>query len=226
MNKLRELRDKVGKTRAEVSKDLDGQITVEQLKSYELESRYSEPPYRQLILLADYYGVGVDYILGHDEQVNNSLTDEARKFIASLGEDDLRNFNSLFTPYAKDSTPVIKILMSPLSLVYNTLNITEEYKESMSDKLTEALDNNNTKEVLQICAGFQEYAKALNGGHYANVKYTLEEIEEALKSRLPELTYADFLSDENFERVSDYIDDHEDEIDELLSSGDDDDGDS
>lgn len=61
--RLRELREKVGKSQAEIAATLE--TAREQYRRYEVGER--ELPFRLAITLADYYGVSLDYLAGRSD---------------------------------------------------------------------------------------------------------------------------------------------------------------
>ena len=61
-DRLKECRQNMNKTRREVATDLD--MSDGGYQNYELGNR--EPNYQNLIKIADYFGVSVDYLLGRD----------------------------------------------------------------------------------------------------------------------------------------------------------------
>lgn len=82
MEQLKKLRKERGLNQATLAKHLD--ISVSAYGNYELGQR--EPSIENLNKLADFYGVSVDYLIGHkspsakftDEDYANGVTDKAR----------------------------------------------------------------------------------------------------------------------------------------------------
>lgn len=68
MERLRELRLKRGMTQTQVG-DLIG-VSCVTIGRYEAGER--EPSNAKIAALADYFGVSVDYLMGHDEQLQSS----------------------------------------------------------------------------------------------------------------------------------------------------------
>ena len=77
--KLKSAREETGKSQTQVSKDTG--INNKTLSGY--ERGVSEPDLATLSLLADYYGVSLDYLLGRTNSRNTNLEDQA-KYIESL----------------------------------------------------------------------------------------------------------------------------------------------
>lgn len=65
--RLRELRTNKGLSQAELSKELDGQVTQAAIALWELNKRI--PNADAIILLANYFGVTSDYLLGLSDYI-------------------------------------------------------------------------------------------------------------------------------------------------------------
>lgn len=87
MERLKELRKKSKLNQKQVA-DVLG-LTVSAYGNYELGQR--EPTIESLCKLADYYGVTVDYLIGHD---SNAIMDRPDSAIA---ENFIREFGDLFS---------------------------------------------------------------------------------------------------------------------------------
>lgn len=84
MERLKELRKKSKLNQKQVA-DVLG-LTVSAYGNYELGQR--EPTIESLCKLADYYGVTVDYLIGHDSSLlaERPMSDIAENFIREYGE--------------------------------------------------------------------------------------------------------------------------------------------
>ena len=83
--RIRELRETKGVLQAEVAKYLN--VTRASYSAYETGKRQMN--YETLCLLADYFEVSTDYLLGRQDAVPSFLSDEERNIIAqyrTLGE--------------------------------------------------------------------------------------------------------------------------------------------
>lgn len=74
MEILKQLRKEKGLTQYEVAKLLD--ITVSAYGNYELNQR--EPNIENLIKLSDFYGVSVDFLIGHSKNKSPQWTEQER----------------------------------------------------------------------------------------------------------------------------------------------------
>lgn len=75
--RLLEMRKKKGVTQAEVAKYLN--ITHQAYSLY--EKNKNQMNYETLCLLADYYGISTDYLLGRQERIPSFLNEEERLLI-------------------------------------------------------------------------------------------------------------------------------------------------
>lgn len=108
MKRLRALRKEKGLTQTDLGNLLG--ITVSAYGNYELGQR--EPSIEMLIKLADYFGVSVDYLIGHDSTTDQEfkikkaapITDADSKFIESYlnADDETKNI------VQKSSAAIIK----------------------------------------------------------------------------------------------------------------------
>ena len=80
MTKLKQLRIGSGKSMADVAKALD--IPYSTYVNYEKGTR--EPNSEMLILLADYYGVSIDYIIGRTESKEVKPKNEIERKAANI----------------------------------------------------------------------------------------------------------------------------------------------
>lgn len=87
MERLKELRKNAKLNQKQVA-DILG-LTVSAYGNYELGQR--EPNIESLCKLADYYGVSVDYLIGH---VSNPLADRP---ISDVAENFIREYGELFS---------------------------------------------------------------------------------------------------------------------------------
>lgn len=78
--KLFELRRRKGKTQADIAKLLG--VTRQAYGYY--EKGFREPDTSSLNILADYFDVSIDYLLGRVNDPNRRLTDEVRLFVDNL----------------------------------------------------------------------------------------------------------------------------------------------
>lgn len=74
MEILKQLRKEKGLTQSEVAKILN--ITVSAYGNYELNQR--EPSIEYLIKLSDFYGVSVDFLIGHSKSKSPQWNEEER----------------------------------------------------------------------------------------------------------------------------------------------------
>ena len=89
--RIRELREKKGVLQAEVSKHLN--VTRESYSMYETGKRQMN--YETLCLLADYFEVSADYLLGRQESVPSFLNEDERAVIAQYKLLDERARNTV-----------------------------------------------------------------------------------------------------------------------------------
>ena len=80
--RITELRKQKGLTQADISRHLH--ITQQTYSSYETGRRQIN--YETLCMLADYYEVSVDYLLGRDVSLPSYLNEEERNIIAQYRE--------------------------------------------------------------------------------------------------------------------------------------------
>lgn len=83
--KIRETREAVGLSQAEVAKQLD----ISASAFAQIENEIVEPSIKQLVILADIFGVSVDYLLGHSTPVSQGEKTWLN-VRSSLPEDKLR----------------------------------------------------------------------------------------------------------------------------------------
>lgn len=82
--RMKQLRKKINKTQEEVAKALGIQrITYAQ---YEIDRRQAD--YETLKMIADYYGVTLDYLLGRVNNPNSTLGDQEKEYVTKLDWDD------------------------------------------------------------------------------------------------------------------------------------------
>lgn len=96
--KLKELRDKKGISQYKMAAELS--ISQSTIGNWEAGKR--EPNFKTLIKLADYFGVSVDYLIGHEKKsvMERPTSDLAENFIKEFG--DLftdKNFKKYATLY-------------------------------------------------------------------------------------------------------------------------------
>lgn len=89
MNRLKELRKAANATQADMAKILG--VTVSAYGNYELGQR--EPTIDFLCKLADYYGVTVDYLIGHESKKNPIM----ERPLSEIAENFMREFGELFS---------------------------------------------------------------------------------------------------------------------------------
>ena len=108
VSRIGEIRQQKGLTQVDIAKHL--QITQQTYSSYETGKRQMN--FETLCLLADFYDVSTDYLLGRQDAVPSFLSEEERSMIAqyrALGEHakgTIRNslaFEYSRTPKAKDT---------------------------------------------------------------------------------------------------------------------------
>ena len=87
MIRLKQLRTENDVSQSDISKLLD--VTRQAYSRYEREER--ELGYGMLCKLADYYGVTVDYLIGHDSNAVMNRPDSA------IAENFIREFGELFS---------------------------------------------------------------------------------------------------------------------------------
>lgn len=78
MIKLKELRKNANRKQIEVAENLG--VSFQAYSNWENENRQAD--YDTLIKLADYFGVSIDYLLGHDTKDSNSIVEFADGLIA------------------------------------------------------------------------------------------------------------------------------------------------
>ncbi len=71
-NRIKELREKNGKTQLDVSKYLD--VTYQTIYKYEKD--IAVPPADAIIKLAEYFNVTTDYLLGRTDEPNDIIKDK------------------------------------------------------------------------------------------------------------------------------------------------------
>lgn len=90
MEKLRELRKENKKTQEEMAKELN--TTQQTYARYELGT--SEPTIETLIKLADYYGVSIDYLVGHNINSDIGYLNEHQRAIVDIMK-QLNEYNQI-----------------------------------------------------------------------------------------------------------------------------------
>lgn len=101
---LKEVRLATGKTQKEVAAETN--IGYKRYNSYETGAR--EPDAETLILLANYFNVTVDYLMGRSEEKNNPLTPEESERVNKFDE----LFSSLSEEQQKNAIDYMKFLLS------------------------------------------------------------------------------------------------------------------
>ena len=81
-NRIRELREKKGLLQIEISRHIN--VTREAYSLYETGKRQMN--YETLCLLADFYNVSTDYLLGRQDALPSFLSEEERVIIAQYKE--------------------------------------------------------------------------------------------------------------------------------------------
>lgn len=84
MKKLKELRKQNKLQQSDLAKLLN--TTTQAISRYEREER--EPPIETLCILADYFGVSVDYLIGHEKKsvMERPTSELAENFIKEFGD--------------------------------------------------------------------------------------------------------------------------------------------
>lgn len=90
MNRLKELRKEANATQADMAKILG--VTVSAYGNYELGQR--EPTIEFLCKLADYFGVSVDYLIGHESKQKNPIMERP---LSDIAENFIREYSDLFS---------------------------------------------------------------------------------------------------------------------------------
>lgn len=86
-NKLFELRKEKGLSQRDAAR----QFYVSQATYFNWESHKTEPSFEQLINIADFYDVSIDYLLGREDSVsvtpfNEQLTKDAQQLLSMFSE--------------------------------------------------------------------------------------------------------------------------------------------
>lgn len=119
MERLKQLRTNSGLTQLDVSRLLG----VERSTYVKYERGNSDPPTATLVRLADYFGVTVDYLIGHDSayvpetvpapKISDFDTDILRKFHALDDMAQARILNALEFEYQSIPEENVKSSISP-----------------------------------------------------------------------------------------------------------------
>ncbi len=107
MLRLRELRIEKGKTQAEIASAM--QISRQVYANYENE--INEPSLQMLRMLADYFGVQIDYLLGRSDDFGNiTIKEKSSPSLTTEEQQLLNDFRSLPKPEQAQATEYVRFL--------------------------------------------------------------------------------------------------------------------
>ena len=189
IERLSLLRENMNKSRREVIEELNGQISMEQLKSYELESRFSEPTPEHLVILAKYYGVSTDYILGLSDTMNEIPEDDSVDGTYKVSFSGPRNqpIQTLFSLKFKEKE-LIGYLITSIDDMLDLIELSDSLKKDLNENARLEMEDEDSPDMSDTLRSSMASMQQINATRDSIIYNICHILDDCLRSIVPNIT--------------------------------------